>query len=80
MQSPTWRFLPFFVQSIITALANVIMLPARVANSRCSESELVAAYGNFRACYRGRVSITVALARARSDIIKSNPENFKLEL
>ena len=35
---------------------------ARFASSRCSE--LSAAFGDLRACYRGRVRITVALASA----------------
>ena len=35
---------------------------ARFASSRCSE--LLAAFGDLRACYRGRVRITVALASA----------------
>ena len=35
---------------------------ARFASSRCSE--LSAAFGDLRACYRGRIRITVALASA----------------
>ena len=46
---------------------------ARFASSRCSE--LSAAFGNLRACYRGRVRITVALASA---VIMQMSVNFIL--
>ena len=48
---------------------------ARFASSRCSE--LSAAFGDLRACYRGRVRITVALASA---VIFTKTKTFGREL
>ena len=52
---------PYSASDIFTKFVKFYPI-ARFASSRCSE--LSAAFGDLRACYRGRVRITVALASA----------------